>query len=545
MQLDLRLLTLFLSIVLIGPGTNVNAWDECLFPQPLPLDKPLTDLSCVSKLDCKPGSLPQYESYLDDTLQSLEKMRGVNGLVVDTAQIIPGDSAHPATLKTVVADTGPTNIAVDILIQTALAKGDGGGALQARKNLEKVLSTLGQVPFHYTDKKNQHGLFYRLYSTEKPDVSSTKGSLDLSSVDNIHLALALWTASQTLSGKLAKKARKLFDRMDFSAFYDSQTGLAYGNIQYDPNKSPPWQPESTADHPHGWDYGNMGSETRSIYSLGYALGLFRSQANNPDFVPRVMKSIEASRYQSKDGKILSVYDGGGFQVLLPEMLVGESLYSTDLSESANAYAPMILADGKSSGFAVPGKPGAYFPGASSASAAAIKGDPRFHDSPAYIGEEGSPELVVNPQYCDQPFQSRWNALYAPHAAFMAASTSCKNADALAASFTATQDYASGPDHLYTRGIGWADAVWVKPQMDTTGLVVPEVLSLDQGMLALGLLRMKDSHGLGPSADALYSNPQIRARLKQYFKAVDQKLDQSPLTSGIDCSKRSKVPATPK
>ncbi|MBL7556472.1 MAG: hypothetical protein JNM24_11685 [Bdellovibrionaceae bacterium] len=86
--------------------------------------------------------------------------------------------------KIVNGNTSGTNIAIDLLIQVELLAQQPNHK-KAYSNISKVLETLTRIERH-----PESGLFFSWYSTN--DIT-TVGSRNLSSIDNLHLAIALWT----------------------------------------------------------------------------------------------------------------------------------------------------------------------------------------------------------------------------------------------------------------------------------------------------------------------------------------------------------------
>jgi hypothetical protein len=398
-------------------------------------------------------------------------MRGPDGLVWDSAEVVNG---RPAKLKPIHPDTTPTNIGLDLLVQTGVG---------ARKNVARIVRTLGELP-KYADK----GLFFARYSTSDPRAVDPR-YLDVSSVDNINLAIAIWTAAQTFSGDdVGLQARSLFDRMEFSPFYHSKDGLVAGSLRYDP-KTRSWAPAA-------WTYGDFGSEARSLYTAGFALGVFKE-------LPRAIDALHMELFPSSHGNILRVWDGGIFQELLPALLLDEPTYSTEIAESAAALGSYLR------------EVGGKFPAAYSASQTGVE---------TYNGQQGVLRLAttLNPAVCVPEQAAVWQSVFTTHAAMLAAAMS--DPDEYAPAFQALSSYTDGARSMYNKGIGFSDGLYVaKAPGHREGEIIPVVLSLDKGMEALSLLRILDPSGLGPSAAAFAADPVARARLSAAYRLVDRKL----------------------
>ncbi len=431
----------------------------------------------------------------DDTLNSLEHMRGENGLVKD-AVFLNKNSDGSVVVVPLNPRVAPTNIALDLLIQAELATASKP-PLNAHKNVKKILETLSKFPYH-----KESGLFFREYDS--------KGYLalqkDISAIDNLHLALALWTVAETFpETQDGKQARKLFNRMDFSSFTDPKKGLLHGNIAYQNKK---WKVED-------YHFGNFGSEARSFYSLGYALGLFR-KVNTENFPEETLSNLKFETAVWNDGKnerkLLKTWDGGAFQLLLPNLLIDEAEISSKLKSRFENYADYILEEQKVRQLPLPA--------GHSASASGI--DFRSKNSPKleYIAKAGNTFLVSkdNEDLNDKKTQSEWDSIVTPHAFILASTISPPKYE------TAIKDAVelkSGNNALYEPGFGWMDGYSVSGK--NKNQVIPVQLALDQGMIQLSLFKREAPDNKTLSARALKNNKQVYERLKKFYDEVDKKL----------------------
>ena len=439
----------------------------------------------------------RFETYRLDTYQGLERMRNPEtGLIRDKILVRRTDSGD-ATFRILNDNTSATNIGLDILNQIGKVE-EGLEAPASRKNLEQVVSSLEKISFH-----RDSGLFYSWYSTAR---GFTVVNRDVSSVDNIHLALALWTVKETYHGTpLSQRAGKLLERMDFSVFYSSNTGLMAGNLKHHQGH---WALEN-------YQFANLGSEARSIYALTWALGLLK-RAADPRMAEKSSSSLAAETYVWNDAgterRILRTWDGGAFQLLLPKLLLNEERYSPQLEGSFDGYARYILAEGQRQGFPVPA--------AHSASNYGIDDEPTFSEVPSYHGKAGSTALVCTDHVdLNNPHErSLWDLVYTPHASLIAATA---DPERFAAILKRSESLRSGNDVLYVPGFGFLDGYHVKGRY--AGQVVPVQISLDQGMIALALGQMRAKDGLSPSGRALMHNSAVQARLSQYYDLIDRKL----------------------
>ena len=225
----------------------------------------------------------EIQNFLSSTLKGFESLRGESGLVRDTVWI-QSTGPQDFQVNTLNPDTSPTNIAVDLLIQAELLSRfdkKTSTAILATKNMTHIISVLEKISFHPST-----GLFYTRYST---DNASTVRDPSVSSIDNLHLAMALWTLKEVFpNNNIGHRAERLFDRMNFSVYYDPSSGLIGGNLKYENGT---WVREA-------YNFANLGSEARSLYGAGWALGLFRDQKNDPDFLKKSLLSKFSNIFSS-------------------------------------------------------------------------------------------------------------------------------------------------------------------------------------------------------------------------------------------------------
>lgn len=418
-------------------------------------------------------------AYLKDTLNSLESMRGENGFLVDTIWV-----RSAKTIEVLNPDTSPTNIAVDLLIQAELGQID---------KVERVLETLANVEFH-----KPTGLFFSRYTTNP---RSRVTDLAVSSIDNMHLALALFTIQEsfrdTRSGALAKQ---LFERMNFSVYYDPRSGLIGGNLRHSQGA---WIKEE-------YNFSYFGSEARILYSAGWALGLFRDYSDQPDFLKKSLAALDVEIHRSHEGDLLKLWDGSAFQLLFPMMFIGEENYSSRMKEIFIATGNFMIADGR--------RRGLPFPAAHSAGRASISENDQ---EPAYKDKAGNHALISsrNSDQFNPSMKHLWDTTFTPYALFMAASL---NPNKFAGILGEAQKAAWKDNRLYVDGMGWMDGIHVSGPHK--GQVVSAQLSLNQGMIALSLLRMRANDKMNLSSRALFENPEIRKRLQEFYRAFDDRLN---------------------
>jgi hypothetical protein len=478
---------------------------------------PYTDLTPT------PKSLSVYDRYLHDSVEGLNKMRGSNGLLWDEAEVVSG---QPATLKPVNTKTSPTNIGLDLVVQSEIAKNNTADGIQARKNLAQVIDTLSDENLPKYQGKNHSILFYDWYDTSGNHVDEK--DKNVSTVDNINLAIAIWTVAQRFPNeKFGKAAQALFDRIDFSPFDVPKLAQAAGNLKYD-ETTKTWAQEIPKDKTDPWTYGDFGSEARSIYTAGYALGLFKNEANNPQFLHRAIDSLQMELRPSPYGNITHNWDGAIFQRGLPNLFMNEDAYSTSQSESDNAIGPFAMDLGKKLGHVIPGTH-IYYPAAFSASPTGVK---------TYNGQEGITELVTtaNKSICNPKIAGKSQSVFTTHAALILASLS--DPDKFAPVFEALENYSDGKNRMYNSGIGFSDGVYVQGDMDhKEGQVVNVVDSLDKGMEATAIIRLMDRCTNGASAEAFASNPKVRKLLEEAYAEVDRKFSTVVPSTASGCAKQ--------
>lgn len=419
-------------------------------------------------------SWPAYASdparYLRATLASLDCLRDKNGLVRDKAQLTNGTDACPLLIQ--FAATSPTNLALDLLIQLEVSP---------RKQLPAILNSIARLDVHA-----ETGLYFARY------VSQRVVDDYLSAIDNSHLALAFWTIAQTLPNKVTGAlAQRLLARMNFGAFYIPEHGLFNGGLRRESDGV--WRPEA-------WTLGYFGSESRTLYALAYALGWI----DDENFLQKFLRSASFDVFDWRGHKLLGLWDGGAFQLLLPRLLLNEARYSTRFGDYYRNYAEFIRAEGVRRGLPLP----------AAHSACEFAND--------YNGRAGNLALTASQNVDDDipTFRARWEQVVTPHA-LMLAWVAGENFDPHA---FVDAEYLGRPGRpLYDKRVGWMDGYDV-----ATGEVVPSILSLNQGMIALSLLAKASADGDSPSARHLFANDRVRERLARFYSAIDAWLSGAAL-----------------
>ena len=436
----------------------------------------------------------QVQTYLDDTVNSLNQMRGENGLVNDTIWIEnKDDGAH--TIRAVQSDTSPTNIASDLLVQTELLIRSGDKA--AGLNLSRILNTLKTLARH-TDS----GLFFSWYSTHQ---TSTVSNYAISSIDNMHLAIALWTIKETFPGtELARQAEELFSPMDFSMYYDVPTGLIHGNFAFNEGT---WTRDA-------YNFANIGSEARILYTAGWALGLFKNYSHHSDFVTRACKALECEILKTDQGMLLRLWTGSAFQLFFPKMFVGEQSFSAALKKIYERDGNYMVAEGLRRGLPLPA-------GCSPCVIGLAEEKDKVYS--LYNANAGNIGLVStdNRDVQNPAATMTWESAVTPNALVMAATSNIAEFLPL---LKQSENLKSGNNPLYMPGMGWADAINVSGPL--AGNVVPTQVAVNQAVIAMSLLQMLSSDGLSASARAFLKNPTVHKDLNLAYQIVDGKLVES-------------------
>lgn len=435
----------------------------------------------------------QYQTYLNDTLNSLEMMRGENGFLKDTIEVRKLNKKDFFT-RSLIEGTSPTNIAVDLLIQAEIFLNKK--TPKAEQNLKNVLQSLKKADFHHDT-----GLFFSRYSVDKK--TSVKDQ-SVSSIDNLHLALALWTLKENFTDNtIGRQASQLFSRMDFSVYYDKSSGLIGGNLRYDNGR---WIKED-------YNFSNFGSEARLLYSLGWALNMISGETNGVKFYSKALNSLHVEIKDSKKGPLLKLWDGSAFQLYFPKIFLEEKNYSSLMDSIYNATAEYMLSEG--------GRRRLDFPAAHSATRANLL--EKALAEPAYKDKSGIKGLIsqMNRDISDARLEAQWDTSFSPYALFMAATDAPKQ---FAKIFSKIQKYPYPEFPLYVEGLGWMDSVFVKGKK--RGSVVPAQLSLNQGMLALSLLKIISHDGQTLSSRTLRNNNEVNKKIQLFYQLFEEKMSDT-------------------
>lgn len=455
-----------------------------------------------------------------DTRLSMKKMQDpVTKLIDDrlqsTEKDFPKSASRPQDVRLM-----PTNIAFDLMLELNEAKKNPTSALEIEKKLKnlqklpKYISPPGQQTLP-NGQKTTHGteLFFTRYARPNPppnDPYAFEVEVDeVSSIDNLHLALSLWLTTKTLPGTgAAKEAQKILSKMNFSEFLKDSEGQVHGVLKpTGPNGS--YQPAE-------YTYRYWGAEARSLYSLGYAMKLFKDH-DLSDFPKKSSESvvIECTPALPKNsiGPILKTWDGGAFQLLLPDILYSESTFSATTKNALENYAKFLRLEQS--------KRSLLFPPASSASQFSLENCQTWADTPTYVGFSGLPFLTPSWRELSSDEKAWHNRVMTPHALLLAA---VHDLDHFKKEIRAATTYQDKRYKSYYPEYGFADGIHIAGPHK--GRVVPAQLSLDQGMIALAIEKIQagDNHTL--LSRTLNQDPEIRTRLHSYYRVMEDKLQKA-------------------
>lgn len=412
-----------------------------------------------------------YAKWLSATVKGLDCMREKDGLIAD-AVALDLKAEGPCPMRVINPTTSPTNIGFDLLVLFQ----------QQNPLLSKTLEAVEKLSVD-----PETGLFYNWYDIKAP--YQVRYSY-LSSVDNFHIALAFWVLSNDHPDNgIRWRAKRLLDRMNFSKFLHQESQLVRGGLSQD------------------WIYRHYGTEARGLYSAGWPMGIFK-RTQSPDEFNRMMNSLvfEVAQLPSEGSSIesLATWDGGAFQLLLPELLLGESTRSAKYKIFFDNYSRFIESETKRRTLTVPA--------AHSASQFCVL---LCEGVPSYNGKAGSLGLVsrYNNDQNDVFLKSMWEAVFTPHAGILA----LLNSERLLPLMQQTEAIPG----MYDERVGWSDGYWTgAPRRNE---VVSMQLALDQQMIAMALGRLTSEDRQSVSQRALNKSASIKIDLDNFYQATDSKL----------------------
>ena len=252
-----------------------------------------------------------------------------------------------------------------------------------------------------------------------------------------------------------------------------------------------------------WDL-RRGRCTLLRMRLDSSITLILSSAQRTHFLSDVFEWESSKKVgaQPTSGKrLLGLWDGGAFQLLLPQLLLDEAHYSSQLRDMMENYAHFTIEHGKQNSLNLPA-----CHSAAQFAAEGVAGADCDNGFPCYNGKAGTVELAasINQDVHDQALRAYWDLSFTPHAAFLAASVRPDlYAGILARAETLEGQTAGATNLLYHADYGWMDGYFVRGVR--RGQVVPVILSLDQGIIALAAI---NAAGAGASSSGV---PSLSAR----------------------------------
>jgi len=347
-----------------------------------------------------------------------------------------------------------TNVSLDLILQmqqnTSEAHLKISTIVDELQSLEKY--QLGTWEYFYWGyKKNSDGKMM-IFNSE------------VSSLDNFHLSMALWLVSQKHPDSNTRvKAESMFTKMKLDPFVDPQTGLMRLASRLDAEGNRYWLP---------YLYADWGSEARSMYVLGTAMGLINQDSSYLDKVVRNL-NVECVLNDSA-GAIIRTWDGGTFQYLLPELLWGESRYSEPMKNTFQNLSLLAQVYKKERNLS-------FMPGYSASQVTEPTHSIFQSSGPVthgYGGVVGFYPLMVKSHQLDV-IAERVERSMTPHASVM---LTLADPNRYVSELEALKKIKGRNGMLYMQGHGFMDAYHL--QGPFVGAVVPVQLALDQGMIAL-------------------------------------------------------------
>jgi hypothetical protein len=364
-------------------------------------------------------ALARLEERRETTFRGLEQsMLGKTGLPIDRMTLDP--RGRPVAWDT---KTSPTNVGL-YLASIPIARDQGWMTKgEARQQLRTSLDALGSL------ERDELGYFFNWYDAEDGRRVLAEGDF-VSAVDNGNLMIALTGLKSAFAGD-----KDIQRRLD--AILSPMLGHFRGAFLREHDGHPAimigYKLESgqRVDVPNFYD--RLGSEARATIALVEAEG----------GLPAGTFASLGERIQL-DGGVFKTWDGGVFQWLLPEVLLGESEMSPAFAANHQALVDRLIIEGED------GIPAAY-----SAS-----------DRPngEYDGKAGLPQLAEDAPGLIHP------GIVTPHALFLIGAIAPEVASA------ALDQIAARYAGAEVAGRGFVDAVDLK-----NGAVGHTMLSLDQLM----------------------------------------------------------------
>lgn len=389
---------------------------------------------------------------------------GGTGLPIDRIKIDAADKVVERTPA-----TSPTNIGL-FLAAIAVQKDRGVVPREKAEALaEKALAALENL------SRDSRGFFANWYDADdgtllpqtgrglnaSGELVTVEGAGFVSSVDNGNLMIALEALAHAFaaSPKISAAAERILEpmRRNFAAAFLDR---GFVNLGYFWKEDQTYLSESR--------YDRLGSEARSIVAVLEAQGFLPSgtlekMASNAAFAEYSLgKDPRAPKV-----RVFKTWDGGIFQWLLPNVLLGETKLSPEFLQHHRDLIDVLFAEGRGG-----------FPAAYSAC---------DHPGGGYEGKSGVAVLAEDAEHVR-------SGVITPHALFLLSQVVPERAAAALTRLEALHP------NVMREGLGFADAV-----DEVTGEVADTILSLDQLMsLLAGPELSRHVRARVPALEAVYS-----------------------------------------
>ena len=415
---------------------------------------------CVEPLDAQ---------FLNEIEEATYK--GLGELLTDPRTGLPFDIFDVEMMEVLDPKTSPTNIGLLIASIVAARDREMICEIEARERLGRIVDTLEKMEKYETpiesaspaeESANEiHRYFYNWYDLANLDENGapTPGAPTVgaeaqrfvSFVDNSNLVVGMMVAVQAFqSTGLATRFEALVESIDFNFFYrknphDQNARLMNHGFHADTGEFSPY------------DYGVLNTEAR----LGVLISILK------DGVPldawRTMRTIHTVYETAKGEAIIAMKSWGGdlFEHLFPDLFVNEAKYAPTSFGENNRRAVLIhIEAAKKHGLPIWG----WSPSETSSGRYSAAGVPE-------LGESGYPLNQVS------PYSVLLALRYAPKEAI----ESLKRMIEL-------------NEQVYNKKFGFRDSI-----DPNTGVVCPDLLSLDKAMEAIALhnflMELEDKEGV--------------------------------------------------
>jgi hypothetical protein len=442
-------------------------------------------------------------TYFSDTFNAMQILLSTrSGLPADRGLIENGD------LKISNHLTSPTNMAMALLQYVCARDYNIISNEEAKIRISSLLYILQNMQRH------ESGLFYAWYRTDEdmPYVDDKTGQgRYVPLIDNANLTTAIKIVAEAYSqdAQTSSMAKQIIEQQSYACLYDEEAGLLMGGIKVN-NSMDNWHPAET-----------LGSESRLAEQMLAAMGKIpkESIANS---------KIEIIRYRLLTGEeipVLATWDGGVFQMFLPNIFVAEDSNPVMRLLLRN-YIRVMQDYGKRRNILGKAIAGGY--SACQITTKVYKKKQGLTAQTIYQGSQGLTELAQNQdakKQAEKPIAEReWEMNICPYGFFLAGSV---DRDFAIDNLTKLREVSS---QIYSLGkrVGFVDSI----NVDTKELT-PILLFLDLGMTIVSLDKMQDPEGLGVARYLYYSSDDTGKNLKYILSQQDNRLKKAIKEAGFD------------